>query len=94
MPSLRQQVNKYLQFVEVFFPKLKTRPPVMIIFPAGGRSWEDNVKRMSVHTCVHTEIFLPGLRPSSRIRSGLQAQNLCENFVMRVSRYSPRSSGA
>lgn len=39
-------------------------------------------------------IFLPGLRPSSRIRSGLQAQNLCENFVIRVSRYSPRSSGA
>lgn len=37
---------------------------------------------------------LPGLRPSSLIKSGLQAQNLWENFVMRVSRYSPRSSGA
>lgn len=39
-------------------------------------------------------IFLPGLRPSSLIKSGLQAQNLCENFVISVSRYSPRSSGA
>lgn len=38
--------------------------------------------------------FLPGLRPSSLIKSGLQAQNLCENFVISVSRYSPRSSGA
>lgn len=47
-----------------------------------------------MHTHTNTELSLPGLRPSSRMRSGLQAQNLCENLVIRVSRYSPRSSGA
>lgn len=39
-------------------------------------------------------IFLPGTKAKfSLIKSGLQAQNLCENFVISVSRYSPRSSG-
>lgn len=83
-----------------FSPQWKKLPHIMIIFPTDGRNWKNNAKLMHVctythtHSHTHTELSLPGLRPSSRIRSGLQAQNLCENFVIRVSRYSPRSSGA
>lgn len=97
MPLLWQHLNKYLQFVEVFFPTVEKNASD---YDTDGRNWKNNAKLM--HTCMHThthshthtKFSLPGLRPSSRIRSGLQAQNLCENFVIRVSRYSPRSSGA
>lgn len=44
--------------------------------------------------CVCVCKYLPGLRPSSWTRLGLQVQNLWLNLVMRVSKYSPLSSGA
>lgn len=64
--------------------KVRKMSHILLLLPGGGKEEGRN----------SPYIFLPGLRPSSRIKSGLQAQNLCENFVIRVSRYSPRSSGA
>lgn len=50
--------------------------------------------RSAVLVTVMMVDHLPGLKPTSWTKVGLQAQKRWENLVMRVSRYSPLSSGA